>query len=337
MKIAVVGSGGWGTALALLLADKGNSVKLWSYFKEESEELAEKRENTRFLSGVKFPDNIECSSDLEYVMRGCKYIVSAAPSKGVVSSAEKMAEFYDCDKQVIISVSKGLEEKSFLRSSEVIKNIIKGAKVVALSGPSHAEEVARKMATTVVAASEDIKLAEEVQNLFMCPYFRVYVTDDIAGVEYGGALKNVIALCAGMADGLGLGDNAKAALMTRGMTEISRLGIKLGARMETFFGLAGMGDLIVTCTSNHSRNYRAGFLIGQGKTPEEAIEQVKMVVEGVPAAIAGHMLSKKVGVELPIISSAYKVLKEGKKATEMVSDLMGRPKKQEHEDIVIKD
>ena len=330
-KIAVVGSGGWGTALAILLADKGYEVKLWSYFKEEAEELARTREN-KFLPGIKLPDAIECSNDLGYVMDGCRYIVSAAPSKGVVASAERMAEHFDAENQVIISVSKGLEEHSYLRISEVLKQKINGARVVVLSGPSHAEEVARKKVTSVVAACEDIALAEEVQELFMCPYFRVYATDDVAGVEYGGALKNVIALGAGVLDGMGLGDNARAALATRGMAEISRLGTALGAKHETFFGLSGIGDLIVTCTSNHSRNHRAGELIGKGKTPDQAIDEVKMVVEGIPAAIAGHNLAKKVGVEVPIISAAYHIVKDGADVHEAVRKLMTRPGKQENEE-----
>lgn len=329
-KIAVIGSGGWGTALAILLADKGYDIKLWSYFAEESETLKKDRENKAFLPGIKFPENIECTSDIEYAMKGARYIVSAAPSKGVVSSAEKMAEFYDAENQVIISISKGLEENSFLRLSEVLKSKIKDAKVVVLSGPSHAEEVARKKITSVVAACEDEKLAEEVQELFMTDYFRVYVNTDIAGVEYGGALKNVIALCAGILDGMGCGDNAKAALATRGMTEISRLGVSLGAKEETFFGLSGIGDLIVTCTSVHSRNHRAGELIGQGMSPEKATETVKMVVEGIPAAVAGYNLGKKVGVELPIIYAAYRILKENADAKQEVFGLMNRPAKPEH-------
>jgi len=327
-KIAVVGSGGWGTALAILLADKGFDVKLWSYFKEESEQLDRTREN-KFLPGIKLPDNIECSNDLGYVMKDCRYIVSAAPSKGAVSSAEKMAEFFDKDKQIIISVTKGLEENSYCRISEILKEKMPGAKVVVLSGPSHAEEVARKKVTSVVAACEDILLAKEVQELFMCPYFRVYATDDVAGVEYGGSLKNVIALCAGVLDGMELGDNARAALATRGMAEISRLGTALGARPETFFGLSGIGDLIVTCTSSHSRNHRAGELIGKGMTAQQAIDEVKMVVEGIPAAIAGHNLAKKVGVEVPIISAAYHVIKDGYDVKEMVENLMTRPGKEE--------
>ena len=332
LKVAVIGSGSWGTALAILLADKGYYVKLWSYFKEESDELKRTREN-KFLPGIKLPETIECSSDLKYVMDGCRYIVSAAPSKGVVSSAEKMAEFFDVKKQVLISVSKGLEEKSYSRISEILKSRIPGAKIVVLSGPSHAEEVARKKITGVVVASEDLAVAEEVQKLFMCNYFRVYVTDDVAGVEYGGSLKNVIALCAGVLDGMELGDNARAALATRGMAEISRLGTALGARPETFFGLSGIGDLIVTCSSSHSRNYRAGVLIGRGMMPEQAIDEVEMVVEGVPAAIAGHNLAKKVGVEVPIITAAYRVIKGEIMAKEAVEKLMTRPGKQESEEI----
>ena len=333
-KISVIGSGGWGTALACLLADKGFAVKLWSYLAEETAELKEYNENKRFLPGIKLNENIEFSNDMEYCITGADYIVSAVPSKAVISTAASIAKYIDTEKQLLINVSKGLDENTYCRLSEVIRGEIPNVRLAVMSGPSHAEEVARRMETTNVVAADTTEIAEEIQELFMHDFFRVYVSDDMAGVEYGGALKNVIALCAGVLDGLGLGDNARAALMTRGITEIARLGMALGAKRETFFGLTGIGDLIVTCTSMHSRNRRAGILIGQGKSAAEAIEEVKMVVEGVPAAAAGYKLSQQVGIEMPITTQAYKVIFENKSAKDAVSDLMSREKRREIEDII---
>ncbi len=330
-KVTVLGSGGWGTAIALLLSSKGNNVKLWSFFEEETAQLIEFRENKKYLPGIELPDNIEFLSDIEEAVQGAEYIVSAVPSKGVKNTSRELAKYIDVEKQILVSVSKGIDADSYRRLSEIIKENIPGVKLAVLSGPSHAEEVARKMVTTNVVASDKTEVAEAVQDLFMCDYFRVYVSDDMAGVEYGGALKNVIALGVGIADGLGLGDNAKAALMTRGMTEIARLGVKLGAKIETFYGLSGMGDLIVTCTSMHSRNRRAGVLIGQGKSAEEAIKEVKMVVEGVPAALAGYNLGKEAGVEMPITTETYKILFENKSAKDAALGLMTRQKKHETE------
>ncbi|MBQ9097658.1 MAG: NAD(P)H-dependent glycerol-3-phosphate dehydrogenase [Clostridia bacterium] len=334
-KVTVLGSGGWGTAIALLLASKGNYVKLWSFLEEETKELIACRENKRYLPGIKIPENVEFLSNMEKAVKDTEIIVSAVPSKGVSSTSAALAKHINVKKQILVSVSKGLDADTHKRLSEIIKENIPGVRLAILSGPSHAEEVARKMATTNVVAADEKKVAEKIQDLFMCDFFRVYISDDMAGVEYGGALKNVIALSAGIADGLGLGDNAKAALMTRGMTEIARLGVKMGAKTETFFGLSGMGDLIVTCTSMHSRNRRAGVLIGQGKTTDEAIKEVKMVVEGVPAALAGYKLAKKAKVDMPITTEVYKILFENKPVKDAVRRLMTRQKKHETEDTLI--
>ena len=335
-NVAVIGSGSWGTALAVLLANKGCHVKLWSFAAEETAELLRDKENKRFMPGVPLPYNIDCSNDIGYCIKDSAFIVSAVPSKAVRETAKKIKEYLLPAEQPVISVSKGLDANTFQRLSEVIRSEIPDVQLAVLSGPSHAEEVARHMPTTNVVAADTVELAEKVQDLFMYQNFRVYVSEDMPGVEYGGALKNVIALCAGIADGLGLGDNAKAALMTRGMTEIARLGIAMGARLETFFGLTGMGDLIVTCTSMHSRNRRAGILIGRGKSADEAIAEVKMVVEGVPAAVAGYRLSQKAGVEMPITAEAYKVLFENKSAKEAVLGLMTRQRRHETEDTIMK-
>ncbi|MBQ3054080.1 MAG: NAD(P)H-dependent glycerol-3-phosphate dehydrogenase [Clostridia bacterium] len=329
--IAVIGAGGWGTALANLLGKKGYDVRLWAYLPEERDELQRFGENKRFLPDIKLSENLEFSCDMEWCIKNAECIVSAVPSGAVEATAYNIAKYIDVNTQPVVTVSKGLHKDTKERLSTVIERCIPEVKVAALSGPSHAEEVAREMITTNVAASSDEKIAEYVCNLFTTDYFRVYTNSDITGVEMGGALKNIIALCAGILDGMGMGDNAKAALMTRGMAEISRLGVKLGANRETFFGLSGMGDLIVTCTSMHSRNRRAGILIGQGKTAQEAIDEVKMVVEGVPAAIAAYKLAKNCGVEMPITSAVYSVICEGKDARECVTSLMTRPKKSEVE------
>ena len=244
------------------------------------------------------------------------------------------AKYTDPESQIFVTVSKGLEAETKERLSRIIERNIPGLKPVVLSGPSHAEEVAKKLPTTNVAASDSCKNAEYVQELFMTDGFRVYTNDDIIGVELGGALKNIIALCAGVLDGMGMGDNTKAALMTRGLTEIARLGVSMGARLETFFGLTGMGDLIVTCTSVHSRNRRAGILIGQGKTPEEAVNEVKMVVEGIPATIAAYELAKEHKIEMPIVNATYRVLFKGENVNDCISGLMKRPMKNEIEELL---
>lgn len=330
MKIAVVGSGGWGTALALLLLENGNDVTLWSFSQQESETIRAAKENP-MLKGVPIPDDLKLTSDLNCV-KGAALVVLATPSFAVRETAKKMAPLLDPE-TVVVSVSKGIENGSFLLLTQVIEEELGGKNVVAaLSGPSHAEEVGRRVPTAVVAACPDMKVAEWVQDVFMNERFRVYASDDVVGVELGAALKNVIALCAGCCDGMGYGDNTKAMLMTRGLTEIARVGEKMGGRKETFAGLTGMGDLIVTCTSMHSRNRRAGILIGQGVEVHEAMKQVGAVVEGYYAAAAGYAMSKKVGVEMPITEAAYNVLYNGATVTGVLKMLMTRDKKNEIEE-----
>lgn len=329
-NISVIGSGGWGTAVAVMLAENGHKVTLWSYLKEESDNLKKYRENKPFLPGVKLPEGIEFTSCLEDCLSGRDIIVTATPSHAIRSTAKNMAKHIK-DGQIIVNISKGIEEGTYLTLSQVIKQEIPNCEIAVMSGPSHAEEVSRRIPTTNVVAAENEKTAMFVQDVFMNPNFRVYTNPDVLGVELGGSLKNVIALCAGILDGMNLGDNTKAALMTRGLVEMSRLGVAMGANAETFNGLSGVGDLIVTCTSMHSRNRRAGILIGQGKTAEEAQNEVKMVVEGVRTCRAAKELADKVGVEMPIVNEAYKVLFENMPAGEAISNLMERDKKHESE------
>ncbi len=330
IRIGVLGSGSWGTAIASLLAEKGHEVTLWSFLKEECEELKAYHENRRYLKGVLLPDTICFTDDIQQAVEGQQIIVSATPSFAVRSTISKIKPFFDRETQTVVNIAKGFEESTLMRLSEVIKEELgEDVRLCVLSGPSHAEEVGRKMPTTNVAASRDLAVASMIQDVFMCDYFRVYTLTDVLGVELGAALKNVIALCAGISDGLGYGDNLKAALMTRGMAEIMRLGTKMGGKAETFFGLTGMGDLIVTCTSMHSRNRRAGILIGQGKTPEEAMKEVNMVVEGVLSCKAAYALSKKYDVEMPIVAEAYRVLFEGADVKQSMNTLMVRDKKHE--------
>lgn len=329
-NISVIGSGGWGTAVAVMLAENGHKVTLWSYLKEESDNLKKYRENKPFLPGVKLPEGIEFTSCLEDCLSGRDIIVTATPSHAIRSTAKNMAKHIK-DGQIIVNISKGIEEGTYLTLSQVIKQESPNCEIAVMSGPSHAEEVSRRIPTTNVVAAENEKTAMFVQDVFMNPNFRVYTNPDVLGVELGGSLKNVIALCAGILDGMNLGDNTKAALMTRGLVEMSRLGVAMGANAETFNGLSGVGDLIVTCTSMHSRNRRAGILIGQGKTAEEAQNEVKMVVEGVRTCRAAKELADKVGVEMPIVNEAYKVLFENMPAGEAISNLMERDKKHESE------
>lgn len=330
MKTVVLGSGGWGTALSLLLLDNGNDVVLWSAFSEEAAELREKREN-KFLPNIPLPkelvitDDIFCASDADLV-------VLAAPSFAVRQTANKLASVI-LPGTTVVSVAKGIEDKTLLRLSQVIDQELRGdCPVVVLCGPSHAEEVARKIPTACVAASEYELAAELVQDVFMNPNFRVYSGNDMVGAELGAALKNVIALCCGICDGMGLGDNTKAMLMTRGLSEIARLGVALGGHKDTFAGLTGIGDLIVTCTSMHSRNRRAGILIGEGKSPAEAVKLVGSVVEGYYATSAAKVLAEKTGVEMPICEAAYGVLYENRNVREAIYSLMTRQKKRETED-----
>ena len=330
MKISVLGSGGWGTALALLLTENGHRVTLWSYKEEESRVLRETGENP-MLRGVPLPESLICTSDLGCV-RDAGAVVLATPSFAVRVTARQIAPLLKPG-TIIISVSKGIEKDSSLTLTQVIEEELGGKfPVAALSGPSHAEEVGRHQPTVVVSASRSQETAETVQDLFMNERFRVYATDDVTGVELSAAMKNVIALCAGCCDGMGFGDNTKAALMTRGLTEIARLGEALGGRKETFAGLAGLGDLIVTCTSMHSRNRRCGILIGQGVPPEEAVRQIGAVVEGYYAAANAKTLAEKYQVEMPIAEAAYSVLYEGKNPREVLNRLMTRARKHEAED-----
>ena len=306
MEIAVVGSGGWGTALARLLVKNGHAVTLWSFHEQEAKTLSETREN-RLLKGVTLPD-MHFTSDPACVA-GKQLVVMASPSFAVRTTAERIAPYLRED-AVLVSVSKGIEAGTSKRLSEILREVT-GRTVAVLCGPSHAEEVARDIPTGCVAACEDIAVAEMVQEVFMNERFRVYASTDVVGVELGAALKNVIALCAGISDGMGFGDNTKALLMTRGLTEVARLGVAMGGKKETFAGLAGVGDLIVTCTSMHSRNRRAGILIGQGKSVQAAMEEVGAVVEGYYAAKSAYELAEKAHVEMPIVRQAYATLYEG--------------------------
>lgn len=328
-KIAVMGSGSWGTALAVLLNKNGHEVSLWSYRKEECEKLINDRENKEYLPNTLIPMSINIYNDIEKTLYGKDIIIIAIPSNFIRSSLKQFKKYIN-EKQIIVNVSKGLEEKTLLTLSQVIKSELPNNEIVVLSGPSHAEEVAKCIPTTCVAASENLKISKEIQDVFMNEYFRIYTNTDVLGVELGGALKNVIALAAGVSDGLGFGDNTKAALMTRGMAEIIRLGEAMGGKRETFNGLSGIGDLIVTCTSMHSRNRRAGILLGKGKTLEETLSNVHMVVEGVHTAKAALAFAVKYNIEMPITEQINKVLFENKKADQAVLHLMIRDKKKEH-------
>lgn len=331
-KAGVIGSGSWGTALARVLSKNGHEVTLWSRREEESRMLREERENKSKLPGVKLPDDILCTTDLEQTVEGKDILVLATASPSIRSMAKKMAPYVAAG-QLIVDVSKGIEESTLMILTDVIAQEIPQCRAAVLSGPSHAEEVGRDIPTTVVAGAKDRETAEYIQNLFMNKVFRVYTSPDMLGIELGGALKNVIALAAGAADGLGCGDNTKAALITRGIAEMSRLGVAMGGHIETFNGLTGIGDLIVTCASIHSRNRRAGILIGQGKTMQEAMDEVKMVVEGVNSAKAAKTLAEKYGIDMPIVQEVNQVLFEDKPAREALADLMLRDKKIEHPEL----
>ena len=327
MKIAVIGSGGWGTALSNLLAQNGHAVTLWSFLPAESENLRATGENP-LLPGVSIRPEIAFTSEIACVA-DAELAVVATPSFAVRKTAESMKPHLRRETP-LVSVTKGIEAGTSLRMTEILREVT-GNPVAALSGPSHAEEVGRGVPTGCVAASQEQWLAELVQDTFMNERFRVYSTDDVMGVELGAALKNVIALCAGISDGMGCGDNTKALLMTRGLTELARLGLVMGGRKETFAGLTGVGDLIVTCTSMHSRNRRAGILIGQGKSTEEAMKEVGAVVEGYYAAQSAYELSRKMQVKMPITREAYAVLYEGKDPREALSCLMTRTRQREIE------
>ena len=327
-KVSVIGAGSWGTALAWLLCNNGHNVTLLSYLESETDMFIKCRENKDKLPGVKLQESIQFTSNLKEAVEEKKLIVLAVPSTAVRSTAGKMREFVK-DGQIIVDVAKGIEESTLMIMTDIIEEEIPQANVAVLSGPSHAEEVGKGLPTTIVAAAHDIKTAEYIQNMFMSPVFRVYTSQDMLGVEIGAALKNVVALAAGIADGLGFGDNTKAALITRGIAEISRLGIAMGAKASTFYGLSGIGDLVVTCASVHSRNRKAGVLMGQGYSMQEAMDEVHMVVEGVYSAKAAAKLSEKYNVEMPIVTAVNQILFEGKSASSAVMDLMLRVKKEE--------
>ena len=331
-NISVIGAGSWGIALAMLLHNNGHKITVWSILQDEIEMLRTEHEHKDKLPGVKLPEDMVFTTDLKGAIEGKEILVLAVPSPFTRSTAHNMKEFVTKN-QIIVNVAKGVEEKSLMTLSQVIEEEIPQADVAVLSGPSHAEEVGRGIPTTIVVGAKTKKTAEYIQNTFMSDVFRVYISPDVLGIELGAALKNVVALAAGIADGLGYGDNTKAALITRGITEISRLGMAMGGKYETFSGLSGIGDLIVTCASKHSRNRKAGMLIGQGKTMQEAMDEVKMVVEGVHSAKAAMGLAKKYGVELPIIEQVNEVLFQNKPAAEAVKDLMLRDKKIECPDL----
>ena len=331
-EVGIIGAGSWGTALAVLLHKNGNHVTVWSIMEDEIRMLQAEHEQKDKLPGVKLPEDMVFTTNLEQAVRGKDVLVLAVPSPFTRNTAKMMSPFVR-EGQMLINVSKGIEESTLLTLSQVIEEEISLADVAVLSGPSHAEEVGRGIPTTIVVGAKKKETAEYLQNLFMNEVFRVYTSSDVLGIELGAALKNVVALAAGIADGLGYGDNTKAALITRGIAEIARLGISMGGRIETFYGLTGIGDLIVTCASMHSRNRRAGILIGKGASMEEAMKEVKMVVEGVYSAKAGYALSKKYDVSMPIIEQVNKVLFDNMPADAAVKELMLRDKKVENIDL----
>ena len=328
-KVSVIGAGSWGSALAVLLANNGHEVTLWTHDPHEIEMLSTKREQQEKLPGVKLPDNIAIEADLETALTDEDVVVMAVPSPVVRTVAKQMSPFVK-DGQIIVNVAKGIEDVTYKTLSDIIEEEIPNAEVCVLSGPSHAEEVGIGIPTTVVIGAKNKKTAEMLHEVFMNKVFRVYTSSDIIGIELGGALKNVIALAAGTVDGLGYGDNTKAALMTRGIAELTRLGEAMGGKPETFSGLTGVGDLIVTCTSVHSRNRKAGYLMGKGMTADEAMKEVKMVVEGVYSAKAALGLAKKCNVSVPIVEAVNRVLFENADPKEEVSNLLLRERKQEH-------
>ncbi len=331
--IGIVGAGSWGIALAFLLSNNGHKVTVWSRSESTVEKLRAYHGNEDKLPGVILDESVEFTSNIEDVVKDKDLIVIVIPSAHMRETVQKIAPFInptDEHKQIIVNCTKGIEESTLMVMSDVILDEIPGSSVCVLSGPSHAEEVGKGMPTTIVVGAFDKETARYVQNIFMSNVFRVYISPDMLGIEIGAALKNVIALAAGMADGYGLGDNAKAALITRGIAEIGRLGMAMGGKFETFSGLSGIGDLVVTCASMHSRNRRAGILIGQGKSMQEAMDEVKMVVEGVYSAKAALELADKYEVEMPIVKAVNDILFENKAPGDAINDLMIRDKKIEN-------
>jgi len=328
MNIGILGAGTWGTALARMLFNMGYGVTVWSAIEREVEQLSEQRRHPN-LGDMVIPDGIIFTKKIEEACKGMDFVLFAVPSVFIRSVSEKAKEHIS-EQTVIVCLAKGIENDSFMTMTDIISNVLgKDAKIVALSGPTHAEEVSRDLPTTIVSASVDIESAEKVQKAFSNSFFRVYTNTDVLGVELCGAVKNVMALAAGISSGLGYGDNAKAALITRGVAELARLGVAMGCKPETFYGLAGVGDLIVTATSVHSRNNQAGVLIGKGLSAQQAVEQVGMVVEGLYALPAAVGLSKKYGVEMPIISAIDAIVNGGANPTEIVNGLMLREYKNE--------
>lgn len=334
-QFSVIGAGGWGTTLALVMARKGYRVKLWSRTEGQCRQMKETGMNEKYLPGVFIPPELKVTNDLQEAVEGSSLVVMAVPShafRTVLSEAKR----YVSPETIMVSAAKGIEIDTLFRMSDVLIEELgpeHASKIAVISGPNHAEEVSREIPSATVVASPKRTTAEFIQEVFMCPYFRVYTNPDIVGVELGGALKNIIALAAGVSDGLGFGDNTKAALMTRGLTEISRLGIELGAAPLTFAGLAGVGDLIVTCTSRHSRNRRAGMLLGEGNSLEQVMDQMQMAVEGVKTTRAACSLAEKKGIEMPITKQVFEVLFQGKSPHQGVAELMLRGKKHEMEEI----
>ena len=327
-NVGIMGAGGWALGLAMTLNRNNHKVTVWSKVKAELDAIRETGQNERSLPGVMIPKEIVLSEDLKSLAENNDILIMAVASPYVRSTAKELS-LTGVKNLKIVNVAKGIEEGTLRTMTQIIEEEIPDCKTAVLSGPSHAEEVSRFLPTTCVVGADNKESAEYIQNLFMNEYFRVYTSPDVLGIELGGALKNVVALAAGIADGLGYGDNTKAALITRGIHEITRLGLAMGGKIESFTGLTGIGDLIVTCASMHSRNRRAGILIGQGKTMQEAMDEVKMVVEGVYSAKAAMKLAKKYNVEVPIIEQVNLILFEDKKASEALKDLMGRDKKAE--------
>ncbi len=336
MKITVLGTGGWGMALAIALHKNQHDITLWTFFEQECQMLQQKRGNQKLLPDIFLPETMPITTDMAHAVQGAELVILAVPSFVIASTAQTLASVLPAGVPVV-NVGKGLDAtNNYCRFSQTLEQALGNNPIVALTGPTHAEEVARGIPTAILAASTDKTAATLCQDALMSDTFRVYTSPDVVGAELGGAFKNIIALGAGIIDGLGLGDNTKAAFMTRGLTEIARLGVVLGAKQDTFAGLSGMGDLIVTCTSMHSRNRRAGILIGQGMSAKDAMEQVGAVVEGYYATEAGYQLAKQAQVSMPIVESMYAVLYEGADPKNATMLLMGRDRKHESESTWLK-
>ncbi len=335
MNIAVIGSGSWGTALANLLSLKGNDVKVWGRNIEYMKEINKTKINRKYLPNAILNETLEFSSDINYVLKDSEILIFAVASQAIKKVLERYKDLIG--NQIIVNVAKGIDIESLKTISQIVKEILPENRYVVFSGPSHAEEVSLKMPTTIVSASKKREDAEFIQDLFTTDYLRVYSNPDVIGVEVAGSLKNIIAIGAGISDGLGYGDNAKAALMTRGILEITKLGVTLGGKEDTFKGLTGIGDLIVTCTSMHSRNRKCGILLGKGKSLEEAAKEIGMVVEGASTIKAAYKLAEKYDVYMPITTELYRILYENKDPRDSVNNLMLRRNKHEFEDLVHED